>query len=317
MEAAISEGFQYRDIKFTVITDKEMIGVQRSGLKSKKKKKKNTNAQKIDSFLDLNPGDYVVHENSGIGRYTGIDQITVDGIKKDYMKIVYRDGDNLYVPIDQMDKVQKYIGAEAEKVKLSRLGTQEWTKAKAKVRKEIEDMTEELINLYAKREKIKGYKFSKDTVWQKEFEDKFPYQETDDQLKAIKDTKKDMESPKVMDRLICGDVGYGKTEVAIRAAFKACMDGKQVAVLVPTTILAQQHYNTFSERFADYPIRVEVLSRFKTPKQQKKIIEDAKKGMVDVLIGTHRIISKDIELPKLGLVVIDEEQDLELSTKKP
>ena len=169
-------------------------------------------------------------------------------------------------------------------------------------------MTEELINLYAKREKIKGYKFSKDTVWQKEFEDKFPYQETDDQLKAIKDTKKDMESPRVMDRLICGDVGYGKTEVAIRAAFKACMDGKQVAVLVPTTILAQQHYNTFSERFADYPIRVEVLSRFKTPKQQKKIIEDAKKGMVDVLIGTHRIISKDIELPKLGLVVIDEEQ---------
>lgn len=310
MEAEISEGFQYRDIKFTIITDKEMIGVQRSGLKSKKKKKKNTNtnAQKIDSFLDLNPGDYVVHENSGIGRYTGIDQITVDGIKKDYMKIVYRDGDNLYVPIDQMDKVQKYIGAEAEKVKLSRLGTQEWTKAKAKVRKEIEDMTEELINLYAKREKIKGYKFSKDTVWQKEFEDKFPYQETDDQLKAIKDTKKDMESPRVMDRLICGDVGYGKTEVAIRAAFKACMDGKQVAVLVPTTILAQQHYNTFSERFADYPIRVEVLSRFKTPKQQKKIIEDAKKGMVDVLIGTHRIISKDIELPKLGLVVIDEEQ---------
>lgn len=308
MEAAISEGFQYRDIKFTIITDKEMIGVQRSGLKSKKKKKKNTNAQKIDSFLDLNPGDYVVHENSGIGRYTGIDQITVDGIKKDYMKIVYRDGDNLYVPIDQMDKVQKYIGAEAEKVKLSRLGTQEWTKAKAKVRKEIEDMTQELINLYAKREKIKGYKFSKDTVWQKEFEDKFPYQETDDQLKAIKDTKKDMESSRVMDRLICGDVGYGKTEVAIRAAFKACMDGKQVAILVPTTILAQQHYNTFSERFADYPIRVEVLSRFKTPKQQKKIIEDAKKGMVDVLIGTHRIISKDIELPKLGLVVIDEEQ---------
>ncbi len=230
------------------------------------------------------------------------------------MKIVYRDGDNLYVPIDQMDKVQKYIGAEAEKVKdkvqkyigaeaekvkLSRLGTQEWTKAKAKVRKEIEDMTEELINLYAKREKIKGYKFSKDTVWQKEFEDKFPYQETDDQLKAIKDTKKDMESPKVMDRLICGDVGYGKTEVAIRAAFKACMDGKQVAVLVPTTILAQQHYNTFSERFADYPIRVEVHSSVKNPKQKKKIIEDAKKGMLYVLIGTHRIISKDRELPKL------------------
>ena len=169
-------------------------------------------------------------------------------------------------------------------------------------------MTEELIQLYAKREKVKGHKFSKDTVWQKEFEDKFPYQETDDQLKAIKDTKRDMESSRVMDRLICGDVGYGKTEVAIRATFKACMDGKQVAVLVPTTILAQQHYNNFKERFEDYPIRVEVLSRFKTAKQQKQIIEDAKKGMVDVLIGTHRIISKDIELPKLGLVVIDEEQ---------
>lgn len=308
IEAPISEGFQYRDIKFTVITDKEMIGVQRSGLKQKRKKKKNENAQKIDSFLDLNVGDYVVHENSGIGRYTGIEQITVNNIKKDYMKIVYKDGDNLYVPIDQMDKVQKYIGADAEKVKLSRLGTQEWTKAKAKVRKEIEDMTEELIQLYAKREKVKGYKFSKDTVWQKEFEDKFPYQETDDQLKAIKDTKRDMESSRVMDRLICGDVGYGKTEVAIRATFKACMDGKQVAILVPTTILAQQHYNNFKERFEDYPIRVEVLSRFKTAKQQKQIIEDAKKGMVDVLIGTHRIISKDIELPKLGLVVIDEEQ---------
>ncbi len=308
IEAPISEGFQYRDIKFTVITDKEMIGVQRSGLKQKRKKKKNENAQKIDSFLDLNVGDYVVHENSGIGRYTGIEQITVNNIKKDYMKIVYKDGDNLYLPIDQMDKVQKYIGADAEKVKLSRLGTQEWTKAKAKVRKEIEDMTEELIQLYAKREKVKGYKFSKDTVWQKEFEDKFPYQETDDQLKAIKDTKRDMESSRVMDRLICGDVGYGKTEVAIRATFKACMDGKQVAILVPTTILAQQHYNNFKERFEDYPIRVEVLSRFKTAKQQKQIIEDAKKGMVDVLIGTHRIISKDIELPKLGLVVIDEEQ---------
>ena len=304
--AQISSGFQYKSIKFVVITDNEMIGVHKRVSKTKNKKKKK--GQKIESFLDLNVGDYVVHENSGIGRYTGIDQITVNGIKKDYMKIIYQGGDNLYVPIDQMDKVQKYIGSDVEKVKLNKLGSSEWTRAKAKVKKEIEDMTKDLIELYAKREKVKGYKYSKDTPWQQEFESLFPHEETDDQLKAIKETKKDMESDKVMDRLICGDVGYGKTEVAIRAVFKACMDQKQVAVLVPTTILAQQHYNTFKERFENYPIRVEVLSRFKSPKQQKEIISDAKKGLVDVLIGTHRIVSKDINLPNLGLVVIDEEQ---------
>ncbi|MEG1870685.1 MAG: transcription-repair coupling factor, partial [Peptostreptococcaceae bacterium] len=304
--AQISSGFEYKSIKFIVVTDSEMIGVHKrvSNTKNKKKKK----GQKIESFLDLNVGDYVVHENSGIGRYTGIDQITVNGIKKDYMKIIYHGGDNLYVPIDQMDKVQKYIGSDVEKVKLNKLGSSDWSRAKAKVKKEIEDMTKDLIELYAKREEVKGYKYSKDTPWQQEFEDLFPHEETDDQLKAIKDTKKDMESRRVMDRLICGDVGYGKTEVAIRAVFKACMDQKQVAVLVPTTILAQQHYNTFKERFENYPIRVEVLSRFKSPKQQKEIISDAKKGLVDVLIGTHRIISKDINLPELGLVVIDEEQ---------
>lgn len=303
----ISRGFEYKSIKFMVITDNEIIGVQRRA-SSKKKKNKSKNGTKIESFLDLNVGDYVVHENSGIGRYTGIEQIVVNGIKKDYIKVIYQGGDNLYVPIDQMDKIQKYIGADVERVKLNKLGTSEWSRAKAKVKREIEDMTKDLIDLYAKREKVKGFKFSKDTVWQNEFESLFPYDETDDQLKAIKETKKDMESSKVMDRLVCGDVGYGKTEVAIRAIFKACMDGKQVAVLVPTTILAQQHYNTFKERFEDYPIRVEVLSRFKTPKQQKDIINDAKKGLVDVLIGTHRIVSKDINLPKLGLVVIDEEQ---------
>ena len=304
--ARISSGFEYKSIKFAVITDNEMIGVHKRVSSSKSKKAKR--GKKIDSFLDLNIGDYVVHENSGVGRYTGIEQMTVNSIKKDYMKIVYQGGDNLYVPIDQMDKVQKYVGVEDEKVKLNKLGTNEWTKAKAKVKKEIEDMTKDLIELYAKREQIKGYKFSEDTPWQSEFESLFPHQETDDQLRAIEDTKKDMESDKVMDRLVCGDVGYGKTEVAIRGVFKACMDQKQVAVLVPTTILAQQHYNTFKERFENYPIRVEVLSRFKTPKQQSQIIEDAKKGLVDVLIGTHRIVSKDISLPNLGLVVIDEEQ---------
>lgn len=302
----ITSGFQYKSIKFDVITDKEMIGSNKRA-KTVKTKKSNK-GQKIESFLDLNVGDYVVHENSGVGRYVGIDQLSVNGVKKDYMRVVYQGGDNLYVPIDQMDKIQKFIGSDTEKIKLNKLGSNEWSKAKAKVKKEIEDMTKDLVELYARREKIKGYKFSKDTLWQGEFETLFPYQETDDQIKAIEETKKDMESNKVMDRLICGDVGYGKTEVAIRAIFKACMDQKQVAVLVPTTILAQQHYNTFKARFENYPIRVEVLSRFKTPKEQKQIIEDARKGLVDVIIGTHRIISKDIDLPNLGLVVIDEEQ---------
>lgn len=302
----ITSGFQYKSIKFDVITDKEMIGSNKRAKTSKSKKF--NKGQKIETFLDLNVGDYVVHENSGVGRYVGIDQLSVNGVKKDYMRVVYQGGDNLYVPIDQMDKIQKFIGADTEKVKLNKLGSSEWSKAKAKVKKEIEDMTKDLVELYAKREKIKGYRFSKDTLWQSEFETLFPYQETDDQIKAIEETKKDMESNKVMDRLICGDVGYGKTEVAIRAIFKACMDQKQVAVLVPTTILAQQHYNTFRSRFENYPIRVEVLSRFKTHKEQKQIIEDARKGLVDVIIGTHRIISKDIDLPNLGLVVIDEEQ---------
>ena len=305
--ANISKGFEYKSIKFQVITDTEIIGVNKR-VSKKTKNKKNKDGKKIESFLDLKIGDYVVHENSGIGRYTGIEQISVNGIKKDYLKIIYQGGDNLYVPIDQMDKVQKYIGSDAEKVKLNKLGTNEWTKAKAKVKREIEDMTKDLVELYAKREQVTGYKFSTDTVSQKEFESMFPYEETEDQLKAIKETKKDMESSKVMDRLICGDVGYGKTEVAIRAAFKACMDQKQVAILVPTTILAQQHYNTFKQRFANYPIRVEVLSRFKTAKQQREIINDARKGLVDILIGTHRIISDDINLPNLALVVIDEEQ---------
>lgn len=302
----ITSGFQYKSIKFDVITDKEMIGSNKRAKTSKNKKF--NKGQKIETFLDLNVGDYVVHENNGVGRYVGIDQLSVNGVKKDYMRVVYQGGDNLYVPIDQMDKIQKFIGSDTEKIKLNKLGSNEWSKAKAKVKKEIEDMTKDLVELYAKREKVKGYKFSKDTLWQSEFETLFPYQETDDQIKSIEETKKDMESNKVMDRLICGDVGYGKTEVAIRAIFKACMDQKQVAVLVPTTILAQQHYNTFRARFENYPIRVEVLSRFKTPKEQKQIIEDARKGLVDIIIGTHRIISKDIDLPNLGLVVIDEEQ---------
>lgn len=306
INANISQGFQYPEIKFQIITDREMIGANKAGVKKKKKKK--SNSKKIESFIELNIGDYVVHENSGVGKYVGIDQISINNIKKDYLKLLYRDGDSLYVPIDQMDKVQKYIGGDVESVKLNKLGSSEWSKAKRKVKKEIEDMTKELIELYAQRENKKGHRFPKDTIWQAEFEEKFPYQETDDQLKAIKDVKRDMESGRVMDRLVCGDVGYGKTEVAIRAIFKAVMDGKQVAVLVPTTILAQQHYNTFTERFEGYPINIEVLSRFKSSKQQKEITEAAKKGLVDVVIGTHRIISKDMDMKNLGLIVVDEEQ---------
>ncbi len=302
---SLSSGFQYSDIKYTLITDHEIYGVHKKVSSRKKKFKK---GEKIESFLDLKLGDYVVHEGHGVGKYAGIDQLKVNGIKKDYIKIVYSGGDSLYVPTDQMDKVQKYIGQDAENVKMNKLGTSEWNKAKAKVKKSVEDMAKELVQLYAQREKAKGYKFKEDNLWQKEFEGLFPYEETEDQIRAIEDTKKDMESDIIMDRLICGDVGYGKTEVAIRAVFKACMDSKQVAFLVPTTILAQQHYNNFKERFANFPLRVEVLSRFKTPKEQKQIIEDIKRGLVDVVIGTHRIISSDIAFKNLGLVVIDEEQ---------
>ncbi len=303
---SISEGFLCSDFKYALITDKEIFGVHKRISQTKKKKFKN--GRKIESFLELSVGDYVVHEGHGVGRYVGIEQLKVDGIKKDYIKIIYANSDSLFVPTDQMDKVQKYIGQNVENVKLNKLGNNEWIKAKNKVKKSIEDMTKELIELYAKREKAKGYIYNKDTHWQREFESLFPFEETRDQIKAIEDVKSDMECDKVMDRLICGDVGYGKTEVAIRAVFKACMESKQIAFLVPTTILAQQHFNTFEKRFEDFPIRVEVLSRFKTPKQQKQILDDIKKGLVDVVIGTHRIISKDIEFKQLGLVVIDEEQ---------
>ncbi len=298
-------GYLYDDLKYAFMTDYEIFGVKKLEDKKKKKKKK---SKTLDPFIDLTAGDYVVHEANGIGRFVGIEQLKVNNVRKDYIKILYSGNDSLYVPIEQMDKVQKYIGGDVERVRLSKLGSSEWTKAKRKVKREIEDMTQELIDLYAKRESSKGYKFSKDTVWQAEFESQFMYEETQDQLNAIKDTKKDMESSKVMDRLICGDVGYGKTEVAIRAIFKAVMDGKQCAVLVPTTILAQQHYNTFFERFEGYPIRIEVMSRFKTPKEQAKIADDVRRGLVDVVIGTHRIVSKDIQFKNLGLVVVDEEQ---------
>ncbi|MDO4721531.1 MAG: transcription-repair coupling factor [Peptostreptococcaceae bacterium] len=306
LQGRLSEGYVYPDAKIALFTDKEIFGVSKQG--GRKKAKSRHKGQQIDSFVDLNVGDYVVHETYGVGKFAGIEAKKFDEIRKDYIKVVYNGGDALYVPLSSMDKIRKYIGGGREQVRLSKLGTSEWKKAKSKAKKSVEEIARYLIELYARRREARGYAFSGDTPWQKEFETLFPYEETADQLTAIAEVKRDMEALRPMDRLICGDVGYGKTEVAIRAIFKSCMDSKQSAFLVPTTILAQQHYNTLKERFADYPIRLEVVSRFKTRKEQEKILEDVKRGLVDVLIGTHRILSKDVEFQDLGLLVVDEEQ---------
>ncbi len=258
-------------------------------------------------FSDLKIGDYIVHRTNGIGQFIGVNTIKADGIIKDYIKIKYRDSDILYIPTDALDSIRKYIGGETETPKLNRLGGKEWSKTKAKVKSNLQEVARNLIELYAKREKIKGYAFSKDTPWQKQFEDDFPFKETDDQLRCIQEVKQDMEMQKPMDRLLCGDVGYGKTEVALRAAFKACMDSKQVAYLAPTTILASQQYETFKERMRGYPITVELLNRFKTAKEQKEIIKKLKLGQIDIIIGTHRLLSNDVEFNDLGLLIIDEE----------
>lgn len=308
----IASGFEYSDLNWVFIGYGEIFKKE----KKKKKKLKRKDAAKIESFTDLKTGDYVVHEAHGIGKYTGIKQLNVQGVKKDYMIIKYSGDDTLYIPIDQMNLIQKYIGSDSVSPKVNKLGSSDWQKTKAKVKKAIEDMAKDLIKLYATRETIKGYSFSEDTPWQKQFEDSFPYQETDDQLKSIEEIKQDMEREKPMDRLLCGDVGYGKTEVAIRAMFKAAMDGKQVVFLVPTTILAQQHYANISERFSEYPIKVESLSRFKTPMQQRKIINDLKCGSIDILIGTHRILSKQVVFKDLGLMIVDEEQRFGVKQKE-
>ena len=300
----VHRGYEYPLLKFVVITESDIFGSE----KKKKKRKKQYSGEKIGSFSDLSIGDYVVHENHGLGIYRGIEKIDVEGVTKDYLKIEYSDGGNLYVPATGFDMVQKYAGADARKPKLNKLGTQEWNKTKTKVRSAVADIARDLVELYAKRQNKKGFVYSEDTVWQKEFEEMFPYQETDDQLNAIDAIKKDMESPKIMDRLVCGDVGYGKTEVAIRAAFKAVQDGKQVAILAPTTILAQQHYNTMKQRFKDFPLKVDLMCRFRTPAQQKQTLTDVQKGFVDILIGTHRILSKDVKYKDLGLLIVDEEQ---------
>ncbi len=309
-----AHGFEYPMQKFVMITESDIFGRE----KKKKKKKKYQNAgDRIKSFSELSVGDYVVHENHGLGIYRGIEKVTVDGTVKDYIKIEYSGGSNLYIQATGLEVLQKYAAAESAKTpKLNRLGGQEWTKTKTKVRGAVKNIAKELVELYALRQRDTGYQYSPDTVWQTEFEELFPFEETEDQLAAIAATKADMESPRIMDRLICGDVGYGKTEIAIRAAFKAVQDSKQVVVLAPTTILAQQHYNTFIQRMKDFPVRVELLSRFRTAKQQKKTLEDLKKGLVDVLIGTHRVLSKDVVFKDLGLLVVDEEQRFGVTHKE-
>ena len=299
----VAVGYEYPMLKFTVISETDIFGK-----KKRKKRRKIYEGEKIQSFTDLKPGDYVVHENHGLGIYQGIEKIEVDRIEKDYMKISYAGGGNLYIPATQMDLIQKYASADAKKPKLNRLGGQDWERPKTRVRKAVQEIARDLVELYATRQEKDGYAYEPDTVWQKEFEEMFPFEETDDQLAAIEDTKKDMESHKIMDRLICGDVGFGKTEVAIRAAFKAVQENKQVAFLVPTTILAQQHYNTLVQRMKDFPVRVDLMCRFRTPAQQKKTLEDLMKGQVDILVGTHRILSQDVTFKDLGLLVIDEEQ---------
>lgn len=300
----LKRGFEYPFIKFVMISESDIFGVT----KKPRRKKTTYEGNKIHSFADLNIGDYVVHENHGLGIYRGIEKIEVDKVVKDYVKIEYGGGGNLYVLATELDLIQKYAGSEARKPKLNKLNSIEWRNTKSKVKGAVREVAKDLVELYAKRQEKQGFSFGPDTVWQKEFEELFPYEETQDQLNAIEQTKADMESTRIMDRLICGDVGYGKTEVAIRAAFKACCEGKQVVILVPTTILAQQHYNTLSQRIKDFPVRVDMLSRFRTPAEQKKTLEGLKNGSVDIVVGTHRVLSKDIKFKNLGLLIVDEEQ---------
>ena len=309
----ISRGYEYPLIRFVVISESDIFGREKQ---RRKKRRFAYEGTRINSYTELDPGDYVIHENHGLGIYRGIEKIETDHVIKDYIKIEYADGGNLYVQASALDMVSKYADADSGQHKLNRLGGQQWEKTKTRVRGAVKDIAAELVMLYAERQEKQGYVYGEDTVWQTEFEEMFPFEETEDQLKAIEETKKDMMSPKIMDRLICGDVGYGKTEVALRAAFKAVQEGKQVAYLVPTTILAQQHYNTFVQRMKDFPVRVDLMCRFRTNAEQKKTVEDLKKGLVDVVIGTHRLLSKDVEFKNLGLLVVDEEQRFGVTHKE-
>ena len=314
-EGTLPFGMEYPNMKLVVLTE----GQLRAKTAPKKAKKKSaTNRQKLNSFTDLSPGDLVVHENYGIGRFVSMEQIKIDGAVKDYVKIAYQGSDTLFVPATQLDMVSKYIGSGGEdgNVRLNKIGTETWKNTKAKARKAAKDMAGELIQLYAARKKQPGFAFAADSPWQKEFEDNFPYPETDDQIRCIDEIKGDMESPTPMDRLLCGDVGFGKTEVALRAVMKAVMDGKQVAILVPTTVLAQQHYQTAVARFRGFPVNIDVLSRFRTPTQQKKTISNLERGLVDIVIGTHKMLQKNVVFKDLGLLIVDEEQRFGVSHKE-
>lgn len=313
-EGHLQNGFEMPSVHAAVITESEMFSSKQR--KTRKTTKSMDNAERIKSYTELKVGDYVVHQNHGIGKYMGIGTLEINGIHKDYMHIMYAGGDKLSVPIEQIDLIQKYVGSEDKEPKIYKLGGNEWTRVKNKVRSSVQDIADDLIKLYAERQSAPGYGFDKDTPEQQEFEDMFPYDETPDQLRAIAEIKKDMEQNRPMDRLLCGDVGYGKTEVAVRAAFKAAIEGKQVAVLVPTTILAQQHYETFRERFANYPINIQVLSRFRSRKEQNETIKKVKQGGVDILIGTHRLLSQDIVFKDLGLLIVDEEQRFGVTHKE-
>lgn len=312
-EGNLSTGFENKETNLIVFSSSEFF--ENKKLRKKKKQSDSFRAAEKIVFADLKEGDIVVHRNHGIAKFVGVDTIENDGVTKDYIKLLYRNNDTLYVPTENLDNVRKYIGSE-ENIKLSKLGGKEWQETKAKVKGNLRTVAKDLIELYAKRDKAKGFAFSPDTPWQKEFEASFPYEETDDQLRCIDEVKKDMESPRPMDRLLCGDVGYGKTEVAMRAAFKAVMDSKQVAYLAPTTILANQQYEEFKSRMKGYPIRIELLNRFRTPKEQKNIVEKLKHGEIDIIIGTHRLLSSDVEFKDLGLLIIDEEQRFGVKAKE-
>ena len=315
-EGTIPFGMEYPDAKLAVLTEGQLLS--RGEIKRKPKKTGATNRQKLNSFTDLVPGDLVVHDHHGIGRFVAMEQMKIDGAVKDYIKIAYAGTDTLFVPATQLDLVSKYIGngGEDANVKLHKMGTETWQKAKAKARKAAKDMAAQLIQLYAARKRQEGYAFAADTPWQAEFEENFPYAETDDQLRCIADIKNDMESPTPMDRLLCGDVGFGKTEVALRAVMKAIMDNKQVAILVPTTVLAQQHYQTAVTRFRGFPVNIDVLSRFRTPAQQKTTLHKLRAGAVDLIIGTHKLLQKTVEYKDLGLLIIDEEQRFGVTHKE-
>lgn len=310
---SLSCGFECYDLDLIVVTGEELF------TPSMKKRRKLSNSFKQGEkvvFADLKIGDYVVHKSHGIGQFIGVNTLKADGIVKDYIKIRYRNDDMLYIPTNDLDSIRKYIGGGETAPKINKLGSKEWDNTKARVKKNLQEIAKELIELYAKRQKIKGFAFSKDTEWQKQFEDSFPYSETEDQLRSIEETKRDMEEPRPMDRLLCGDVGFGKTEVAIRAAFKAVMDQKQVAYLVPTTVLANQQYESFKQRMESFAIRVELLNRFRSKKEQDEIVRKLKLGQIDIVIGTHRLLSKDVEFKDLGLLIVDEEHRFGVKDKE-